>query len=230
MKFSDMQTDVLDALNAVSTDTMITATQIKRYLNQGKDWCLAYWKWPFLEYKGSDLVDATGNYPYPTLVKTKSATLVRVAGKSYTKIRYEDYLRYFEDESDGEDEVWAEFDRTIYINGNACSIGDAIEIYGTQGVADMSGDNDTSPFSDAEPSGDEAIIKFAIAKGLRKVGGPSADALQMMADAREILERIKDRISENLPMEQTKNKPLLKRLDILNGTIDGSNSSDIGNF
>lgn len=230
MTFINQQTEVQDALSLVSTDVAITTTQIKRWLNMGKDWALAYKRWPFLEVKGTDLIDATGVYPYPTLMKTKSAYLVRVDSKRYVKIRYEDYLAYLEDDSDGDDKVWAEFDRNIYINGNACAVGEAVEIYGFEGVADMSADANTTPFSDAEPSGDEAIILFAIAKGLKKVGGTTADANNLRAEAKEILTAIWDRLTEAMPREQLKTTPLFKRIDILDGTTRDTDPSKIGKF
>jgi hypothetical protein len=230
MQFSDQQTEVRDELSMLSTDVAITTTMIKRWLNMGKDWALAYKRWPFLEVKGTDLIDSTGAYPYPTLMKTKSAYLVRVNSKRFVKIRYEDYLAYLEDDSDGDDKVWAEFDRTIYINGNACTVGQAVEIYGIEGVADMSADANTTPFSDAEPSGDEAVIKFAVAKGLKKVGGSTADANNLMAEARDILERIWDRLMEAAPREQLKTTPLFKRIDILDGTTRDTDPSKIGKF
>lgn len=230
MLFSAMQTEVLDALSLVSTDVSITTTMIKRWLNMAKDWALAYKRWPFLETKGSDLIDATGKYPYPTLMKTKSAYLVRVNSERYVKIRYEDYLAYLEDDSTGDDKVWAEFDRDIYINGNACVVGEAVEIYGVEGVADMSVDGNTTPFADAEPSGDEAIIKCAIAKGLKKVGGSTADANTLMLEARDILERIWDRLTEAMPREQLKGTPLFKKIDMLNGTTSDTDPNNIGNF
>ncbi len=130
MLFSAMITEVRDGLNVLSASTFITTAMIQRWICMAMDWALSYKKWPFLEYKGTDLIDATGTYPYPTSMKTKSAFLVTVAGERFEKIRYEDYLKYLEDDSSGDDKVWAEFDRDIYINGNACSTGDAICIYG----------------------------------------------------------------------------------------------------
>ena len=225
-----MQTEVNDNLSLVSTDVIITSTMVKRWLNMAKDFALAYKKWPFLEYKGTDLIDSTAKYPYPTLMKTKSAYLVRVNSKIYTKIRYEDYLHYLEDEPTGEDRVWAEFDRDIYINANACSVGNAVEIYGTQGVADLSADGESTPFADAEPSGDEAIIKIAIAKGLKKIGGSTTEANNLMMEAKDILERIWDRMTEAMPREQLKTTPLFKKIDILGGTTEQTDPNKIGNF
>lgn len=228
--FIEMQAAAREDLELISTDVIVTTTQIKRWLNLGKNKALTYKKWPFLEYKGSDLIDATGNYPYSTLMKTKSAWLVRVGGEKYDKIRYEDYLHYLEDEPAGTDKVWAEFDRTIYINGNACTVGDAIEIYGTAGVVDLSADGDTSPFSEAEPSGDEAIVNYAVAKGLKKLGASRGEIADVINEANQILNDIWDRMTEAMPREQTKKTPFFKKVDLLNGTLSEGGSNNAGRF
>ena len=81
MQFSVMQTEVRDRLTLLSTSTYITTAMIKRWLNLAKDYCLEYEKWPLLEHKGSDLIDATGEYAYPTGMKTNSVFLITVGGK-----------------------------------------------------------------------------------------------------------------------------------------------------
>lgn len=229
-QFSVMQTEIRDRLTILSTSTFITTTMIKRWLNFAKDWALSYKKWPFLEYKGTDLIDATGTYPYPTLMKTKSAFLVTVAGERYEKIRYEDYLKYLEDYSTGEDKVWAEFDRDIYINGNACSVGDAVCIYGQKGETDLSDDTATTPFAVAEPSGDEAICERAIYLALKKLPGMTQDARDAKQEAKDILDEIWNRIVEAKPREVLKGRQRFRKINILRGTSSESSANDIGRF
>lgn len=230
MTFATMQTEVQDALTVLSTSTFITATMIKRWLNMAKDWALAFKPWPFMEGTGTDLIDATGNYPYPTLMKTKSAFLITVAGERFEKIRYEDYLDYLEQYSTGSDKVWAEFGRTIYINGNACSVGDAVIIYGQKMVADLSGDTETTPFASAEPSGDEAIVLRAIAKGFKKKEGFETEAKLAQLEAEATLNRIWERIMEAKPREVLKTTPRFKKINIIKGTYEGTDPYNIGKF
>ena len=235
MEFSIQQEELCESLGVAFADIdnngLFDTAQIKRWLNMGKNRALSYKKWPFLEYIGSDLIDATGEYPYPTLTKTKSVFLITVAGERYVKVSYEDYLKYFEDNSSGTDRIWAEFDRTISINGNDCSVGDAIKFYSQQGVADMSGDSDTTPFDAAEPSGDEAIIKFAraIALSSDKLKNPTK-ARKEDLEAKEILNQIWDRIQEVKPREIRKGTPRFKRINILKGTTSRGSPDNIGRF
>ena len=230
MQFSIMQTEIQDQISVLPTSTFITVTMIKRWLNMGKDWALSYKPWPFLESTGTDLIDATGNYPYPTLMKTKSAFLITVAGNRFEKIRYEDYLDYLEQDSAGDDKVWAEFGRTIYINGNACTVDDAVIIYGQKIVADLSADTETTPFASAEPSGDEAIVLRALSKALSKMEGFEVKAKSKQQEATEVLDRIWDRIVEMKPREVLKTTPRFRKINIINGIREDTNPNKIGKF
>lgn len=195
-----------------------------------KNVCLISHLWPFLQKLSTDLIDATGTYAYPSGIRTKSIYLITVDGERYVKIAYEDYLKYLEEHSTGDDRVWAEFDRDIYINGNACSVGETINMYGYEKVADLSDDDDTTPFNDAEPSGDEAIIRRAVAIGMRKIGGMDNDALIEEREAKEILETIWARIQEAKPREVRKGRPLFQKINILTGKTSENSESNVGKF
>lgn len=230
MTFANMKIDLRDRLTILSTSTLITTTMLARWLNQAKDICLVSYRWPFLQKKSTDLIDATGTYSYPSGIRTKSIYLITVDGERYVKIAYEDYLKYLEEYSTGKDRVWAEFDRDVYINGNACSVGETINMYGYEKVADLSSDSDTTPFDAAEPSGDEAIIRRAVAVGMRKIGGLDNEALIEEREAKEILETIWARIQEAKPREVRKGRQLFRRIDILKGTTSESSESKVGRF
>ena len=229
-QFSVMQTEVLDRLTVLSTSTYITTAMVKRWLNMGMHWALTWKKWPFLEMKGADLIDATATYPYPTGMRSKSAFLVRVDNKRYEKIRYEDYLTYLEDYSTGTDKVWAEYDRSIYINANACVVGNTVEIYGQESVNDMSADADTTPFTAAEPLGDEAVIDKAVSMACKKIPGLLKQAQLEEQSAMQKLEIVWARIQEAKPREVLKSTPLLRKIDVLKGHTSSADPNNIGQF
>ena len=230
MQFSIMQQEVLDRLTVLSTSTYLTTTMVKRWLNLAMHWALSWKKWPFLEMKGTDLIDATATYPYPTGMRTKSAFLVRVDSKRYDKIRYEDYLTYFEDYPSNTDKVWTEYDRNIYINANACTVGNAVEIYGQESISDMSVDADTTPFTVAEPLGDEAIIDKAVSLACKKIPGLLNQAQLEEQSAAQKLEIVWDRIREVMPRSVLKTTPLFRKIDVLKGYTSSSDPNNIGNF
>ena len=213
----------------IANNDFFTLAEITRWINLGMHWALAYKRQPFLQKEETDSIDATGKYTYPTKIRTKSIFLTTVDGDRYTKIAYEDYLKYLEDYPSGTDKVWAEFDRDAYINGNACSVGDAVIFYGQEVVIDLAGTSTIvqTPFYNAEPNGDEAIARWATAKGLRKQKR-SAEAIIEEREAKVVLEMIWDRIQEAMPREVRKETPLFRRIDILRGgTINRNNR---GNF
>lgn len=235
MQNSTIKTDVCSRLGIsyadIATNSQFSATEIQLWVNQAMHWALNYKKWPFLESSGTDLIDATGTYPYPTKMKHGSAFLVTVAGKRYVKIEYEHYLKYLEEYSTGTDKVWSEYDRNIYINGNACTVGNAVIIYGQIAVADLAlaTDADLTPFADSEFAGDEAIVLRATAIGL-KIKKQYSEARLMEAQAEGILNNIWSRIMEAAPRKQSKGTKLFKRINILKGTIGESTSDNVGRF
>jgi len=233
MDFETMQNEVCDELGISLTDIalnkLFTLTQLKRWLNLGKNWALNYKRWPFLENKDTDAIDATGTYPYQAGMKTNSIWLITVAGKKFDKIRYEDYLQYLEDDPDGDDKVWAEYDRDIFINGNACSVGNAIIMHGFEAIDDLSTGTETTPFAAAEPTGDEAIVLYAVAKALKKKK-QAAEARISRGEAGSLLDAIWDRIMEAKPREVTKSRPLFRRMNVLEGTTGKTQQEKIGNF
>lgn len=235
MIFSLQQEELCESLGVAFADIdsngLFDSAQIKRWLNMAKDKALSYRKWPFLEATGTDLIESGGSYPYPTLAKTKSVWLITVDGERFVKISYEDYLKYLEEFSSGDNKVWSEYDRTIHINGNAVIVGNAVIMYGQIGVVDMSTGTDKTPFDEAEPSGDEAVIKFAraIALGSEKLKNP-VKATKENSEAKDILDDIWNRLMENKPREVRKSRPRLKRINILTGTTRDSNRDNIGRF
>ena len=230
MTYSTMKQEIRDRLTILSTSTYITETMLGRWINIALFWACSFKKWPFMEKRESDLIDSTGTYPYPTGMKTGSIYLITVNGKRYQKIAYEDYLKYLEEHSSGDDKVWAEFDRNVYINGNACSVGDTVYFYGQEAATEMSLDADTSPFEDAEDAGDEAIIRKAVSIGLKKLGGHDPEAKLEEEEAKGILEMIWDRIVETKPRTVRKARPLLKKINMLKGTVGESGQDTVGKF
>jgi hypothetical protein len=233
MEFLIQQTELCArlgiSLTDIATNKLFTLVELKRWLNLGKDWALNYKRWPFLEHQDTDVIDATGTYPYQAEMKTKSIYLITVAGERFKKIRYEDYLKYLEDYSSGNDKVWAEHDRDTFINGNACSVGDAVIMFGYEAAADMVGDTTVTPFDAAEPAGDEAVVLRALAIGLR-IKKKEIEARGAEKEAENILDKIWARIAEAKPREVLKSTPLLKRINVLKGTISEVSQDLTGRF
>ena len=231
MTFAQIYAEVLNRLEASSDTTYITTIMVKLWVNMAYHWVLSFKKWPHLEELGTDAIDATGKYAYPTRMKTKSAYLITVDDKRYRKIRYEDYLAYLEDESTGTDKVWAEFDNYIYINGNACDVDDVVNIYGQVEVADMTDDATTTVFNGVEPSVEEAIIRRATATGIAKYGNDKSEAISEENSAKDLANNVFDRIRENAPREMLKKTKRFRRLNVLKGSIDNRDPNNtIGNF
>lgn len=127
-----MVPELENRLSVASTNTFWSTTMLKSWLNRSNIWACAFKKWPFTEKKDDTetTVASQDNYDYPTDFKSDSIRILRVDGKRYTKIRYEDYLKYREDDPDGDDKVFSDYKREYFINPNCFSGGETIEVYG----------------------------------------------------------------------------------------------------
>lgn len=288
MTFAQMISDLERRLSIASTNTFWTTPMLESWMNIAMIWACGFKKWPFTEKKDETLttVASQANYNYPTKFKSDSIRILMIDGKRYTKIRYDDYLKYREDYSGGTDKVFSDHKRVIYINPNAFAASKTITIYGqvtpdslsfktgaaTETKADhlvdstnapfvagdvgktvynktdnkyaivtgyntsTSVDLDTNimadeeeyelynansagktPFADAEEEGNEAIIKKALSVALQK-GKKFNESMTEEAGARQILNELYIRIEEEQPNYRTKNRSLLKRINILRGT------------
>ncbi len=104
-------------------------------------------------------------YDYPTTYRPGSINFLTVDGKEYNKMTWEAYRKYKEDEPEGDDLVWAEHRRFVFINTNAYTIGDEIVMFGRLRTPSLSDDDDLMIFSpDTETntsSGNESICDLA---------------------------------------------------------------------
>lgn len=296
MNLQEMQQELENRLSISSSNTFWTSSQLVSWLNQAMIYCCGYKKWPFTEDIDISLttIASKEDYNYPLKFKSDSIRILTIDGKMYEKIRYDDYLRYKEDDPTGTDRVFSDYKRVIYINPDAFSAGKTITIYGQvtpisltsgkTGVATattanklvdatksqfvvgdvgktvwnkidntfaivtacdsattLSLDTDImasaedyvlysgankSPFSDAEETGNYAIIQRALAIALKK-GKKVQEALVEETGAETILDGIWKRIQEEQDRYKTKNRSLFKRIDIIKGTTRGETP---GNF
>lgn len=207
----------------IDNNDLFTLTELKRWINFGKDEAVARYPWPFTEIELSkEAASGAERYNYPTGIKSDSIRYLSVNGKRYEKLLLEDYLKYKEDYPSGTDKVYSDRTRVLFINHLATDFGNSIIVYGQVIVDDMESTTVSSTvFSYAEPEGDEAIIKLAYSKALSsdKIKNPTK-AKNERNEAFEILDGIWERIRERQHTYRTKDTPLFERLNVLEGGYD----------
>ncbi len=208
----------------ISNNDLFTETELVRWLTMAKDEAVACRPWPFTEGKESiTSVSGQEEYNYPTNLKTESIRYLTVNSKRYQKLTFEDYMTYREDYASDTDKYFTDRNRTLYVNYLVSGFSGSIICYGQVEVAgSITSASTTTVFSVAEPEGDEAIIKLAYSKALgsEKIKNLTKSR-QEKIEAFEILDGIWNRIKERRASYHTKNKPLFKHFDVLDGDFEG---------
>lgn len=206
----------------IDNNDIFTLTELKRWINFGKDQAVSRHSWPFTEgERDIATVSAQEKYDYPSTMKSDSLRYLTVNDKRYDKLLFEDYLKYKEDSPSGTDRVFSDRSRVLYFNVLASDFGNSIVTYGQVTVDDMVSTTVSSTvFSFAEPEVDLAIIKLAYTKAL------SSDKIKDLQKARverleafEIIDEAWNRIQEKQHTYKTKDTPMFKRIDVVRGTM-----------
>jgi len=233
----EIKTEVLVRLGKNTTSAFYTDSMLEDWINQSHKWAAGYRQWPFTEYmdKSLSFVSGTEEYAYPNVgLRTDSIEMLKIGteanwteNQSFGKKLFTDYMKYRENYSDEDDEIFSDYKRTIYINPN-CT-GGTIYALGQLLPADMvvgdGGDSDKSVFSTAaEDEGDEAIIESVLSKAWKKEKKFSV-SLQHYTLAKSILDDMWGRIKNDQSDYQTKDRKLFEDFDVIKGTTKGENIS-----
>ena len=161
--------------------------------------CLEAWDyhdWIFKEKAYTTTSVASQEYyDYPADFVSDSIFLLRVADsdgdmETYRKIRYTDYMKYREENTTGQEKLWADHRRWYFPNPKAYSdaASRSIEIWGLLRFTEMSASTTALPFSPdaegSENSGNHAIVKLAYAMALdseKKKEHAKAERIRMEA-------------------------------------------------
>lgn len=191
-----------------------------------------YRNWPFTQNSATGTT-AGATIAAPQTLMAGSIFLLRINSKEYKKLLYEDYLKYLEDYSSATDRIWSEYKRTIYLNANSFTVGQAYELYGKGLAPTLSSSGDLLPFSpDAdnyEHSGNEAIVQLAYSEALdsEKLNkSPQAEIERKKAyDTLNILWKP---FAESRALLQSKGRAMFNTPDFFGGSSKSSVNN--GNF
>ncbi len=216
---NDLQTEVLVRGNYSTTLAFITQTQLNDWINMSHQWAAAYRKWPFTEKRdiSANTSDADEIHNYPSDFKSDSIRILTVNSKRLRKTNFDDYLRYREENSSGTDRIFADFNRTYYINPNI-DISGTIHAYGQYKVSDLDVTDltATTVFSGSEEDGNEAIVEKVLANAKQREGKMQESQLHLQT-ATELLKGVWERISGEQFGYHPKGEGMWERLDVVDG-------------
>lgn len=218
----------------IANNGLFTDSDLGLLINSAIQDAWDYKPWPFTQKAKTATTISTPYYDYPSDLMLGSAYLVKVTGKEFKKIQYEDYVKWFEDNSGATDKLWSEWESFIFINQNAYTVGDTLDIYGKKIAPQMSSSSDLLPFSPiadtSEYSGNNAIVTLAFSEALSsdKKNNPQ----QSIAEAKKAYNTL-DNLWKPFAAEratlQSKNRPMFDAPDFFRGRMPTTNSN-IGNF
>ena len=213
---------VLVRNNRTTTDSFITDTSLSTWWRDAIIWASSYKEWPFTEardasstWSGTEKVEYTSFAPE---FKTDSIRIMTIGDKRLQKLNFEDYLIFREEQPTGDDRVFTDLNRTVYINPYA-DVSGTLTVYGQEQVAiDMTDETGTTPFSTYDAEGNEAIYeKMSSYMKRREHLTQEAELHDQRASAKleEIWGRVKAR--QALYQSHPDRGGMWRRIDVLRG-------------
>jgi hypothetical protein len=221
----------------IANNALFSDTDLGAWIQLGVIDAWDFKPWPFTRKTKTGTTIATDYYDYPQDLMNGSIYLLKVGGKEYKKLLMEDYLKALEDNSSAQDRIWSEDETYIFVNKNAYTVGDAMDLYGKKIAPQVSSGSDILPFSpitdNEEHSGNHAIIMLAQSWALESEKKNKPDvAVGVRKEALGILKTLWRPYAESKSYLQSKGRPMFELPDMFGEGAAGrqSNPQSIGNF
>lgn len=221
----DIFTEVLVRNNRTTTDGFITDTLLKNWYTQAHIFAMSQHKWPFTEGRIQTTFTATEEWSFEG-VKSDSIRMIQIGGKRLTKLNFEDYQIFRETEPTGNDRVFSDFSRVIFINPNIDASGTLVAYAQYQPYVDVTDETALTLFSGFDEEGNEALIQemssylqerqSAVPTIVR--GKIISQSIASHQNAMDILDRVWKRFLDEQAMYKTHpdRGGIFDRIDVLN--------------
>lgn len=199
----EMIAELGSRLMVASNSTLYTALRKLSLIKSGHYKATAFKDWPDLVRCKTTTTTTDDYYDMPVEFRTDSVVRLVIDGQPYAKKNYQDFLDYINDNA-------------AYLNSYLS--GKVLDVYGCIQPEDFADGNATTIFSNSDITGNEAIVKFALAEAIKKSN--PALAKQEEEEAKEILNLIWAKVAPRQQGDQRLNRPFLNVPDFF-----GSNKS-----
>jgi hypothetical protein len=190
------------------------------FLNQAHRFSAGYHKWPFTEGRVSTTYTTAEEWNFEGY-KADSFRMIQVGGKMYEKKNFRDYQLYLEENPNGDDKIYSDYGRTLFINPYAGGSGTLVA-YGQYMPAELDTSVPTTEtvFSPGEEEGNEAIVNLMLSYAKeREIDKNSSNDYYNKAVV--ILDNLWNKHQQEQYAYQTHDTGMFKRIDILNGSEYG---------
>lgn len=212
--FGDLISAVQGDLNANSTSSLFSLTQVKSAINRAYiNKVVAIFRWPETEDAKLTSTEASHEYyDYPQKWRSNSIWQLRISGVRYgerpdgSPLVFKDYCNWKEDNATSTDKKWSNFGRKFYVWPVPTTSGtNDIEVHGVLVPDELVGNDDETIFSRSTPECNEAIVLEASAV-LKSKGEDDKGATFKSAEAKQILVSAFDKIKKE-QAKYEKNEP-----------------------
>ena len=216
----DLKDEFLIRIQGSTSIAFYTEGILNDWVNQAHRFAATYRKWPMTEGRISTTLALGSNdeQNYPEGWATDSIRILRIGEKMYQKTNFQDFLQYREDSAAGEDRIFSDFGRVLYVNPNGAS--GTMECYGQflPATLDVTLPSDTTIFSSADELGNFAILELMLSYAkTREKKMPEAQGHFQNAIA--ILEKLAKSIGDEQFAYHAKNREMFERMDVTGGNF-----------
>ncbi len=221
----DIMTEFLVRNSITTTDGYITDSTLQGWLKDAAIYCSSYKKWPFTEGRVSTTYASTEEWSFEGY-KVDSFRMMLIGGKRLTKLNFEDYMTFREEEPQANDRVYSDFGRVVFINPNVGITGSLVAYGQYMPVLDVTDFTAQPVFSDWDDEGNEAIV-VKMTEYFKNKLHLTQEAQYFSSKTDETLEKVYRRVLDEKYKEQThpSSGGMFKGFDVLQGQQhDGINN------
>lgn len=155
-------------------------------------------------------------------IKTDSIRILQIGDKRLLKLNFEDYQIFREEEPSGEDRVYSDFGRLVFINPNT-GLSGTLTAWGQYAPVDidMTDTSSTTVFSNYDEEGNEAIVEECLSYAKTRAIKEN-EAIVHHQKAIKILGDLYDRIRDEQFNYQTHRSRggMWKRINVVDGGVE----------
>lgn len=226
----DLFTEVLVRNNITTTDTFITDATLKNWFRDAHIWAASFHKWPMTEGRVSTTFVATEEWMIEGY-KADSFRMIQIGGNRLTKLNFEDYQTFREEEPSGDDRVFSSFGKLVFINPYVGLTGTMTAWGQFQPYVDVTDETGVTIFTDWNDEGNEGIFEKMTCFLKHRLGNASDAELHDQRAAAKL-----DEVWKHYQQEQFKKQThpdsggMFKRFDVLAGTSGDQCASNSDQF
>lgn len=217
----DIKNEFLVQNQSSTTSAFYTEDIINDWADQSHQWAAAYHKWPFTEGRVSTTFTGLEEWSFEGY-KSDSFRIVQIGGHRLKKLDFANYQIFREEQPSGDDRVYSDFGRVVFINPSV-DLSGTLTAWGQYLPASFDATDPTvkTVFSDHEPEGNEAIVlkMLSLARNREK----KADEAKYFEDLAKLkLDELYKRILDEQYQYQTHpdSGGMFERLDVLKGAME----------